>query len=65
LLEIKYIKAGLTLKDKQVQKLKTEAENQLKNYSIDQKFQKSIKKTTLIRVVLIFSGHEAIYIGAV
>jgi hypothetical protein len=30
--------------------------------SIDEKFRKDIEKTRLIKLVLIFSGHEAIYI---
>ncbi|MCP4156938.1 MAG: hypothetical protein GY757_55005, partial [bacterium] len=39
------------------------AETQLQNYSIDEKFAKSIAKTRLIKLVVIFSGHDAIYIG--
>jgi hypothetical protein len=63
LLELKYIKAGVKPGDAEVQQLKTAAEEQLKRYSIDKKFLKNIEKTTLIKLVLIFSGHEEIYIG--
>jgi len=65
MLEIKYIKAGYKPRDAKIQQLKEEAEEQLKNYSIDEKFRKNIEKTTLIKLVLIFSGHESMYIGAV
>lgn len=65
LLEIKYLKAGVKSGDDEVQQLKSAAEEQLKRYSIDEKFRKSIDKTTLIRLVLIFSGHEEIYMGEV
>ena len=63
LLEIKYIKAGVKPEDTEVLKLKEAAEEQLRRYSIDEKFLKNIDKTTLIKLVLIFSGHEEIYIG--
>ncbi|MCP4147814.1 MAG: AAA family ATPase [bacterium] len=38
------------------------AEEQLKDYTIDEKTQKTIEKTKLIKLVLIFAGHDAIYI---
>ena len=60
ILEIKYLKSGVKPGDKKVPQLKTEAEQQLKGYSIDEKFKKTIEKTTLIKIVLIFSGHELI-----
>ncbi|MDQ1352682.1 MAG: hypothetical protein QG657_2988 [Acidobacteriota bacterium] len=63
LLEIKYIKSGVTPADAEIQQLKTAAEEQLKRYSFDQKFLKNIEKTTLIKLALIFSGHEDIYMG--
>ncbi|MCX6582340.1 MAG: AAA family ATPase [Candidatus Aminicenantes bacterium] len=63
LLEIKYIKAGVKPEDAEVLQLKEAAEEQLKRYSIDEKFLKNIDKTKLIKLVLIFSGHEEIYIG--
>ncbi|MCK4765373.1 MAG: AAA family ATPase [Candidatus Aminicenantes bacterium] len=50
---------------KKVQQLVEEAEEQLKKYSIDKKFRKSIGKTELVKLVLVFSGHEAVYIGPV
>jgi hypothetical protein len=60
ILEIKYIKSGVSPGDEKVRQLKSEAEEQLENYSIDEKFKKTIKKTTLIKILLIFSGHELI-----
>jgi hypothetical protein len=65
ILEIKYIKSGVSPGDEKVRQLKSEAEEQLKNYSIDEKFKKTIKKTTLIKILLIFSGHELIDINDV
>jgi hypothetical protein len=65
ILEIKYIKSGVSPGDEKAQQLKSDAEKQLKNYSIDEKFRKSIEKTNLIKLVLIFSGHKLIDIGEV
>jgi len=65
ILEIKYIKAGVKPGDPKIRRLKSEAEEQLRVYSIDEKFGKVIEKTTLVKLVLIFSGHEAVYIGDV
>jgi hypothetical protein len=62
ILEIKYIKAGVKPGNAEARQLQAEAEVQLKHYAIDKKFRKNIEKTTLIKIVLIFSGHEAIYI---
>jgi hypothetical protein len=65
ILEIKYIKSGVSPGDEKVRQLKSEAEEQLKNYSIDEKFNQTIKKTNLIKILLIFSGHELIDINDV
>jgi hypothetical protein len=65
LLEIKYLKSGSKRGDPGVQELIHTAEEQLKTYSIDEKYRKTIEKTNLIKLVLIFSGHEAIYTGEV
>lgn len=66
LLEIKYIKGtGEKPGSSEVQRLKAEAEKQLKAYSMDEKLKKAIEPTTLIRLVLIFSGHRLVYIGEV
>ena len=65
ILEIKYIKAEVKPGDPKVRRLKSEAEEQLRVYSIDEKYGKVIEKTTLVKLVLIFSGHEAVYIGDV
>jgi hypothetical protein len=62
LMEIKYLKSGAKRGDAGVQELINKAEEQLKTYSIDEKYRKNIEKTRLIKLVLIFSGHEAIYI---
>lgn len=65
LIEIKYIKSTDSKDKKKVEQLKAEARNQLQQYSLDEKFRKSIEKTTLIRLILVFSGHRLIYIGEV
>jgi hypothetical protein len=59
-IEIKYIKSSKGQKPDPaaIEKLKTEAEEQLKKYSADEKFKKNLEKTTLIKLVLIFSGHQ-------
>ncbi|MGD2084729.1 MAG: AAA family ATPase [Candidatus Aminicenantes bacterium] len=62
LMEIKYLKSGTKRGDSGVQERINTAEEQLRTYSIDKKFRKNIEKTRLIKLVLIFSGHEAIYI---
>lgn len=66
-IEIKYIKPK---KDKKpdpdkIEKLKTEAKEQLKEYSADEKFKKNIENTSLIKLVLIFSGHQLVHMGKV
>ncbi|HLP44778.1 MAG TPA: AAA family ATPase [Candidatus Deferrimicrobium sp.] len=65
LIEIKYIKTEGKRKPGKplILCLKKEAEEQLRNYSLDGKFRKSFEKTTLIKIVLIFSGHELVYLG--
>jgi hypothetical protein len=65
ILEIKYIKSGVSPGDAKIQQLKSEAEEQLKSYSIDEKFNKIIEKTNLIKIVLVFSGHRLIDMGDV
>jgi len=57
----KYIKKGD--KTKKVETIVKQAEAQLKKYSLDLKLGKSIKGTTLIKLVLVFSGTELEYIG--
>ena len=53
------------LDDEKVRKLKSQAEEQLRNYSIDEKFGKTITKTNLIKIALVFSGHKLIDMSAV
>jgi hypothetical protein len=67
LVEIKYIKAEEKpkLSKAKIQKLKANAAEQLKNYSMDKKFNKNIEKTTLVKLVLIFCGHELMDIDQV
>jgi hypothetical protein len=62
ILEIKYIKAGEGKKidNGKIQKLKSEAQEQLGKYSFDEKFKKTMEKTRLIKICLIFSGHKLI-----
>jgi hypothetical protein len=63
LLEFKYLNAGIKPVDSRVQQFRNGAEDQLKHYSIDKKFKKTIGKTTLIKLMLVFSGHELVYLG--
>jgi hypothetical protein len=65
LLEIKYFKADEKPMKSKIQKIRAAAAEQLKKYSIDEKFKKNIVKTTLIKLVLIFSGHKLVYMGKV
>ena len=64
LIEIKYIKKEGKRKPGKpvIQSLKAEAEVQLKDYGIDTKLGKSLEKTQLIKLVLIFAGHELVYL---
>lgn len=66
LLEIKYIKkkkqnAGSDL----IEKLKLEAEDQVRGYGSDKKFRKSIEPASLIKLTAIFSGSELLHIGSI
>ena len=64
LIEIKYLPPPVTKKVLSPTKLKTarkEAEEQLRQYSLDEKFQKAIGQTMLKKVVLIFSGTQLVY----
>jgi len=67
LLEIKYIpkKEGKAQKklEKNIRQLRVEAEDQLKRYTGDEKFNKTIGQTTVVKLVLIFCGNELEYIG--
>jgi hypothetical protein len=65
ILEIKYLKAGIKAGDAKVNQAKAEAEEQLKRYHSDEKFMKNIAKTKLIKLALVFSGHEAVHIAEV
>ncbi|MCP5049475.1 MAG: AAA family ATPase, partial [bacterium] len=62
LLELKYVKSGMTSEDPRLSQLIADAEEQLKDYALDEKFNKTIGKTRLIKLVLIFSGHKAVYL---
>lgn len=66
-IEIKYIKPGKGQKPDpaKIEQLKAEAKDQLNKYSADEKFKKNLEKTTLIKLVLIFSGHRVVYMGRV
>ena len=66
ILEIKYIKPEARRKKPTLsvlKKLKAEAEEQLRNYSIDEKFKKSMEKTQIIKLVLIFYGSDLVHTG--
>ena len=60
ILEIKYTKSGAHPDEAAIQQLKSEAQKQLENYSIDEKFKKTMEKTRIIKIRLIFSGHKLI-----
>jgi hypothetical protein len=66
-LEIKYIPKTKNKNrdelEKNIRQLKTAAEEQLKKYTEDEKFNKTIGKTTLVKLVLIFRGCELQYMG--
>jgi hypothetical protein len=65
LLEIKYLKPTGKKPlpdDTRVKELIGEVAAQLNAYTADEKFRKSIGKTTLIKLILVFSGHDAVYI---
>ncbi len=49
----------------EILRVKTVAENQLKRYGSDKKFKKTIGKTSLIKIAMIFAGHKAIHIDEV
>jgi hypothetical protein len=64
IIEIKYIKPADYEKenhDETLQALRQEAETQLNQYSLDEKFKKSIGQTTLKKLVLIFSGNRLVH----
>ena len=78
LLEIKYIKPDVGKKviteggdlkkvetqfKPEIEKMALAAEQQLKKYSSDEKLKKILDRTKLIKLMLIFSGHELVYIG--
>lgn len=65
ILEIKYLKQSAPNQEDKIQQLQKEAEEQLKTYSLDQRFKKSIYPTTLIKLVLVFSGHKLVHISEV
>jgi hypothetical protein len=64
LVELKYIKPSGYEKDEREEKIEAlclEAETQLNRYSLDNKFQHTIGKTTLKKLVLIFSGNRLVH----
>jgi hypothetical protein len=72
LIEIKYMKraegrvtADKAKREAKIQQLKEEAQRQLEQYEMDERFRKSIEKATLIKLIVIFSGHRPVYMGEV
>jgi hypothetical protein len=65
ILEIKYVKTGVKKEEAGLRELREEAGCQLRQYSVDEKLKKSMERSRLIKLVLIFSGHELIDIGEV
>jgi len=63
IIELKYIKPSDYEKDdgaEKVNALCSEAETQLNRYYMDEKFQKTMGKTTLKKLILIFSGNRLV-----
>ena len=63
IIELKYLKSGAKPDDPEVQTLVANAQEQLQQYVLDKKYKKTIAKTTLIKLVLVFSGHRVMYMG--
>ncbi|MGE5343961.1 MAG: PD-(D/E)XK nuclease domain-containing protein, partial [Candidatus Omnitrophota bacterium] len=67
ILEIKYIKPEGKRKKKPspglIDQLKAEAEGQLNNYCMDEKFRRSMEKTEVKKLTLIFYGSDLVFIG--
>jgi len=67
LLEIKYIPKtkGKSRKEleQNIRQLRIEAEEQLKKYTGDKRFKKTLGQTTVVKLVLIFCGSELEYMG--
>jgi len=63
IIELKYIKPSADKKEKKqvIEKLEKEAEDQLKRYSPDEKFKKSIGKTLLKKIILVFRGNHLVH----
>jgi hypothetical protein len=67
-IEVKYlphISQGEKLPREKILELQQKAGDQLKRYTIDEKFQKTIGKTKLIKLVLIFIGHRLVHMDEV
>ena len=60
LLELKYVKAGMSPDNPRLPALIAAAREQVENYALDEKFKKTIGKNRLIKLVPIFSGHEGL-----
>ncbi len=68
LIEIKYIKPRGKKKELtpvQIETIKEQAGKQLDKYSLDEKFRKSIGRTRLKKLVLIFSGYRMVHHGEI
>ena len=66
LVEIKYLKGGSRqgeADEEKIRNMREDAEQQLKQYSLDDKFKKTIGATKLIKLVLVFHGHRLVYHG--
>ncbi len=63
MLEIKYTASGEKPGSAKIEGLKKDAEKQLQQYCLDENFKKTVEKTALIKIALVFSGHELVYIG--
>jgi len=64
ILELKYIKTKEFTAGR-LEKIRSEAADQLRNYSLDKKFRKGMEKTAVIKLLLIFSGTTLKHIEAI
>ncbi|MGE5340697.1 MAG: AAA family ATPase [Candidatus Omnitrophota bacterium] len=59
-LKIKYLKKDSQLEETELQRIRDEASKQWAQYTVDHPFKERVKKTALIKLLLIFSGHHCL-----
>ncbi|UCH94166.1 MAG: AAA family ATPase [Candidatus Aminicenantes bacterium] len=63
ILELKYLKKGEV--DNEIEQIKIDARKQLKKYSLDKKFKKQAGETKLIKLLLVFSLSDLIFLDEI